>query len=814
MILRNYFKVALRNFTKRKLYSFINAFGLSIAIAFSLLVYVFISDELSFDTFHVNRDRIYRIDSKNFDRQAFDLGSKNPYYYQAILPNRLPIDLQDQPGDWEYITLIKSVGQRPILHKDKSANQKITFTDSNFFDMFSFTLIAGSVHKLMQDPTDAVITQEIATSFFGDEDPIGKTIFLDFDQVTVSGFTVKAVVECPQNSSIQFEVLLPLESYEPFQQKAWNVYAYPTFVQLRKNVTPETFKVKLDTLINRNKKEWFQQVRKENNLPADFAVSEIILTKLTDVHFETKTRWSNASDPQYSWTLGGIAFLILCIASINYISFALTLSVSRRKEIGIRKTIGATGMQIFQQFNIESVTLSVFAALLGIGLAIVSLPLFNELTQKVIPLSSVDFMLGSSFLILMVFFIAFLAGSYPALIVSRVKPVLALKPAATGFKVGFARPLVIVQFTMSAFLMISALIMYRQMKFITTKNLGYDSQHVISVPTNAGWNDNSDKAITRFRSKTQNNPHIIAVSGMNSSFNQGYNSMSLEHEGLEKQVYFYRADYKYLSLFDIQLLAGRNFNEGEGANLTSVIVNEAMVKAFEWSDPLTETVAIAGTDGPRAMVIGVVKDFHFRSLEEEILPVVITADPIVPAFGGGFMGSLLIKLNAHDIPAAIHSAEQEWKSLYPDKPFDYTFVDEDVALQYKSYTRWMKITATATVLAIVIACLGLFGLSGINALGRTKEIGIRKILGADFKSIFITLNKPFIVLAIVAFILAIPASWYAMNVWLNNFVYRITIGWEIFAISIFSGVIVALISVSYHGIKSAHSNPAETLKYE
>lgn len=810
MILTNYLKSAVRNFTRRKLYTFINTIGLSVAIAFCLHVYLFVNDELSFDQFHVNKDRIYRLNLKTLDKGKWDRGEDDPFYYSAYLPNALSEALVKEVPEVEAVSLLKEGGERIIRYNDNILMQDIVFTDSSFFDMFSFEVISGSDYRLFQQPSDAAITEATAKKFFGNENPIGKEIYLDFEYATTSAFTIKAVVSAPSNSSIQFELLLPIQSYQPFIRKSWNSNSYPTFVQLREGADPEIFTAKANSILKHNRRKWIERVEADNNLPENISAVSFTLTQLPAIHFDKKVSWSNVSDLQYSWILASIALLIIVIASINYISFALTLSTSRRKEVGIRKTIGATQKQIFIQFTIESLSMTFFAGIIGMGLASSFLPLFNEITQKDIAIPNESYPYIALFLISLILITGLLSGSYPASFLSRIQPALALKSSHSKLKLNFVKPLVVLQFILSAFLMISAVIMYRQMNFITTKDLGYKNENIIALPTHIGWSEESDKVVEQFRNKLKGIPSVLDVSGVDASFNQGYASMSFQNDDHQNQVYIYRVDTNYLSLFDIQLIQGRGFRQDFASDSNAIIVNEAMVKAYGWTDPLNET--LSGSNNPKddLKVIGVVKDYHFLSLEEEIKPLFLIASPT----SGRYLTTLLIKLDGNDIPMSLASVEREWKSQYPEKPFNYSFVDVDVARQYEAYNRWMRIMGIATVFAILIACLGLLGLAGINALSRTKEIGIRKVLGADLMSIFILLNKPFVFLALIAFLIATPISIYIMEKWMSNFKYHISLSWEIFVFSIVSGLLIVIAAVSYHGIKAANSNPVDSLRNE
>jgi putative ABC transport system permease protein len=376
---------------------------------------------------------------------------------------------------------------------------------------------------------------------------------------------------------------------------------------------------------------------------------------------------------------------------------------------------------------------------------------------------------------------------------------------------GFTKPLVVIQFALSAFLIMSSVIMYRQMKFITTKDLGYSKEQILVVPTQTGDNAEADKTIERFRTRVQQEPAIVSVAGTGLSFNQGYSHWGYKIKDEQKSAYVYGVDPYYLSTLDATLVQGRNFDVRIAADSNAVIVNEALVRDMKWTDPLNEYLNYREDSvGVGAKVIGVVKDYHFLSLEKNIEPMFLSMNKK----DVGYLTTMLIKITRGEIPDKIEKIRKTWKELAPDRPFEYTFLDEDVAKQYKSYERWMGIMSLSTGFAILISCLGLFGLSGINALNRTKEMGIRKVMGAEVKNIFILLNRQFIWLATIAFAMAAPLSWYVMGKWLKDFQFKITIGWELFALSMAAGLAVALVTVSYHALKTAWLNPAETLKNE
>lgn len=547
-------------------------------------------------------------------------------------------------------------------------------------------------------------------------------------------------------------------------------------------------------------------------IPAEATMMEYQYTSLSDLHLKTEIDWDKVSDPKYSMILGGIALLILLIACINYISLALTTSASRRTEVGIRKVVGAQRSQLMYQFGFESLMLALISMCIGIGLVILFLPAFNQFTNKGIELTSVNLLQMIAVSTLLMIVVGVIAGSYPSIFLSRFKPALVLKGGFTSrLQAGFTKPLVVVQFALSAFLIISSVIMYRQLNYITTKDLGYSKEQIMVIPTHTGWNIEANRTVQRFRERAQQEPLIESVAGTSSSFNQGYSRYGYKIKEEQKSAYVYAADPYYIPTMEIELVQGRNFDMAIASDSSGVIVNESLVRDMKWTDPLNEHLNWREDSvGLGSPVIGVVKDYHFLSLERNFEPMFLSMDKT----NVGYLTTMMVKVSSSDLPASVEKVKSIWKELNPNKPFDYSFLDQDVAKQYASYQRWMNIMGLATGFAILISCLGLFGLSGINAVNRTKEIGIRKVMGAELSNIFVLLNRQYIGLSLMAYAVAIPFSWYVMNLWLSDFQFKITMGWELFLISVLAGLSIALLTVSYHAIKAAFINPAETLKYE
>ena len=788
VMIGNYFKVASRNILKHKMYSFINAFGLSIGIAFCILIYLFIRDEKSFDQFHANKNQIYRMEAKR--------NPKNPSRRDAALQLGLRNALKDEMPQIKYATRFNNGRTVVLQYRDKIFSEEIAYVDGDFFKMFSFKLLAGNAEKLFENRLEVVITPEIAEKYFGKEDAMGKTISIDDGGERL--FTVAGIIEAPPaNSSFDFEILLPEESIPGYEKQMadWRAFGTPCFVQLLDNTDAAQFRASLGKVA-----------------PKYMGNIELVFTPLTEMHLMKSVEWHKVSDPQYAYILGGLALLILVMACINYISLALTTSASRRKEVGVRKVTGAGRKQLMYQFGFESLLLACISMFIGIMLVFLFLPSFNQFTGKGIVIAWKDWAEVLSIGFAVTFVVGLLAGSYPSVFLSRFQPALVLKGHFTSqLQASFTKPLVVLQFFLSASLIICSVIMYRQMKFVATKDLGYNKDQTLVIQTQTGWRDKeADKIVERFKTRAQGESGIVSVAGTGSSFNQGVGRFWYKIKDEEKAAYVYAVDPDYLSTLGIQLAQGRNFDANIFSDSSAVIVNEALVKDLKWTDPLNEHLNWReDTVGLGSKVIGVVKDYHFLSLEQNIEPLFLTMDKFF-----GYHTKMLVHVEAGNVPASLDKVRGMWKELFPDKPFDFTFLDQDVAKQYESYERWMSITGLATGFAILISCMGLFGLAGINAVNRTKEIGIRKVLGAGMSSIFILLNKQYVWLSLIAFVLAVPLSWYVMSKWLAGFKFSITISWELFALSTLAGLVIALATVSYHAFKTALVNPAETLKYE
>jgi putative ABC transport system permease protein len=739
---------------------------------------------------------------------AFKNGEKQPFGETVDMTSKLGEVVREELPEVRHMTRYEASVHGLFNYREKVFSETFTGVDSGFFKMFSFKLLAGDPANIFKNKTDLVITPAIAEKYFGQEDPMGKIVTIDLNGE--KSYVIAGVIEAPpSNSSLSFEILIPLENV-PWYQSSWDNRSYPTFVQVHAGTNVNSLRGNINKLNQKYTGEASREFREREKIPEEYQFDELFFSSLTDIHLNTKIKWEKSSDPKYSYILGGISVLILIIACINYTSLVLTSSASRKTEVGIRKVSGAVQGQLVIQFMIESIVLAVISLIIGLLLLVLFLPAFNSFTNKGILLSSANWIQFLALGLLLVFLIGLIAGSYPALYLSGLKPAVILKGGVVvKLKTWIAKPLLVVQFALSAFLIMSSVVMYQQMKFITTKDLGYNQHQVVSIPIQLARDSSSSRFVETFRSSVSNDPSIKSIAGSSIPFTYGTLTLGFKHDGEAKKTSAFIVDPEYIPALEIQLVEGRNFSTLNPADIDAIIVNEALVKEMKWTDPLNEHLNWHFQEGLGSNVIGVVKDHHYLSLERPIEPMLLTMDK---TFGG--YQYILAKISPNDIPASLNRLEKVYKSLAPDKPFEYSFLDENVAQQYQSYERWMSIMGLTTGFAILISCLGLFGLSGTNVVNRTKEICIRKILGSKVSDIFVMLNKQFFWLSVVAFVLATIPAWYIMNKWLESFQFKIQISWVSFGLSMGAGLLVVFITVGYHTIKAIRMNPAETLKHE
>ena len=806
----NYLKIALRNLLRQKLYAFINICGLALGVACCLLILLFVEHEWSFDKFHAQANRIYR--TIIVEHQA-DGGVEQ----QAYQPLPLGSTLQAEYPEIEQ-TIRIFTGGGAVSYGNKHFSEGFIFTDPTLFEVFDFQTLQGDPAKALADPNSAVITRRIAEKYFGSEDPMGKQLITKNWRGQVDVIVAGVVENPPDNSSIQFDFAMHITKFPQYERNLtrWTNFNGSVYVLLKEGVESKTLESKFAPFVTK----YWGDMRKRNQERGLMAKSDdalqLRLQPMTAMHLDTSVGSSRepVSNPMYAVILAGIAILVLAIACINFITLTLGRSTSRAREVGMRKVLGAFRLQLVRQFGGEALLLSALAFVLGVMLAELFLPVFKQFTQKELSLQQLSGGWALLAMLGLLPLIGLLAGGYPAAFISRFQPTTVLKGSLKlRQKSFFTRTLVVFQFGLAIFLIVCAIFISRQQQFIASRNLGYNPEHVIAINSFGGASRDGGQKMLRLREALNAYPQqVLSVSGTSAAFNKGWDLNGFTHEGVERTASFFGVDYDYLDMLGIKLIAGRNFSrELQSDLMNSVIVNEALVQELGWQEPVLGRRLSGWNDekipgGP--VVIGVVKDYHFLSLHRRIQPAVLLMDP---DFG---INDILVRVSATNIPATIKLVEEKWHTVAPHTPFDFTFVNEDIQRQYETDLRWQKIISYSTVFAVLLACLGLFGLSTLAATSRTKEIGIRKVLGASVPRVVKLLSREFALLVLLANLIAWPFAYIVMSKVLQNYAYRIDLSWWVFALAGGFALFIALATVSTQAIKAALANPVEALRYE
>jgi len=804
-MLKNYLKIAFRNLRKQKVYAFINVVGLAVGIAFCALIFLYVRDELTFDRFHEKADRIVRV---TLQEKAPDGSVESEWTWQ---PMPLAAALQADLPEVEHTVRLFDQPHF-IRYGDKTFEESTVFADPAIFDVFSFPLRRGDPATALSDLNSIVLSDQAARKYFGDEDPMGRTMSIRlgdaYQDVVVTGI-VEAI---PHSASVRFDYLLPFaklsDAYEWIRSRTerWNASSFYVYALLRDNTTRADVQAKMPAFRAKYYPDEETRMRDEGRWTGEGAPRAYRLQPLAEIHLNPAVigGLTPASDPLYSYILAGIALAILLIACINFTTLAIGRSASRAREIGVRKVVGAYRRHLMLQFWGEALLMSVLGLCAGIALAELALPTFNALAAKQLRLDYYDDGSTLAALVGLMLLTGLVAGSYPALVLSGTRPIDTLKnKLRLGGSNLLTRSLVVVQFALSVFLIVGTLVMIQQLDYIQAKNLGFDQEHVVVIPTQQMP---GEVLTARFRTELGNRADVVGLTGMSNAFTKGYSVEGWDYKGEEKRAYTYRVTSNFIDVMGINLVAGRTFDPNLPTDSTqAVLVNEALVRDFGWTDPVGQVL-----EGFYASptVVGVIEDVNFASLHEAVEPMVLTMDP---DWG---LGHLLVRVAPGDVSATLGLLAATWQRIAPDVPFQYSFLDEDLNRLYQSEQRWSRIVGYAAGFAILIACLGLFGLAALTVTGRTKEIGIRKVLGASVRSVTLLLSKDFARLVVIGLVVAAPVAYFVMNRWLDGFAYRIEMSGWTFLIAGLTALGIALFTVSYQAVKAALADPVESLRYE
>jgi putative ABC transport system permease protein len=795
-MLKNYFTIAIRNLWKQKGYSFINVAGLSIGIAAAILISLYASNELTYESFHKNADDLYLV----YKERITPAGSQDTYDTWVPLKNEL---------EETYPNVIRAArtftGNVWVEAGGKHFQETVVYTDAELFEMFTFPLIKGNNERPFPSLQSIVISQDIAHKYFGNEDPIDRVLRLAYAR----DYVVSGVLEkIPQNSSIQIDMAVQLESASAYEnvKDNWSTSFLNTYIQLREENAASELVAQFPAFIA---KIWNEEVASRTNFK---------LLPVTEMY----NRF-NDSD-KYAYILLGIAFAIMVIACINFMNMATARSLERAREVGMRKALGGQRSQLVIQFLGESVLVSVIALLAGIAMTETLLPAFNNLYSLELSLTTFNNAGMLAGLIGLGVFIGMAAGSYPALYLSKfsasevLRGQISNKPGGLNLR----RVLVSTQFAVTIVIIIGTLIMYKQVQFMKHADLGLQKENVIAIERNARDFENSEDATIRLRSYKEEilkhrNVIAVASSGMLPGDQFSFDSFTfVRPEGLTSEsplrMRFTLMDSHFFDLFEIVFLEGRNFlPDSESDRNESVVINRAARDDFGWESAVGKPIRL-GSDGSQVRtVIGVVENYHYQSLENEVAPVLHFYRPSEHS-AHNFIS---VKVAPGQLNTTLQDLEASWNEIVAAAmPINYSFVDERFDRLYRTQDRLITVTGAFSVFAILIASLGLLALSSLMITQRTKEIGIRKVLGATVTNILTLLSKDFLKLVVIGFVIAIPIAWYAMNRWLEDFAYRIEIGPDVFVLAGLAALLIALITVTMQAIRAAVANPVEALRYE
>lgn len=794
IMLKNYLKISVRSIVKQKGLSFINIFSLSVGIAFCALIFLFVRDELTFDQFHEKKDRLFLVESIWFDPDGSESGSasNNPAPLGPALLEEIPeVESYVRTRDMEHF--VRSHGE--------AIEETVLYADPQILSVFSFPLLEGDTDAALDERHAVVISEKAAQKYFGAESAYGKILQVRLDDV-FEDFVVTGVAEnVPGNSTIQFDILLPFdrifeaERWKRFPdiRDSWRFIAIQNYVLLGESASIASARAKMPDFALRH-------YPPEDGDEA-YVTRSYRLRPVTEVHMAL---WSEAS---YSYILSGIAFGILFIACINFMTLAIGRSSARSREVGIRKVVGAHRRQLMWQFWGESLMMSIVALVIATLLAELFLPVFNGLTGKELSFEYARDWTTIAGLAAIVVLAGLMGGSYPAFVISSFKPIDSLSNRLRlGGSNVFTKSLVVVQFALSVFLIIGTLVMHNQLQYAQNLDPGFKKDQVVIIPVSG-----TDPLVVADRFRTMIGSHSLIQDITTTNVTLGNSSTHgtrYDHEGKTHTLNVYKVETNYLDFMGLELVQGRNFDPALVTDSTeSLLVNEALVRDFDMLDPIGQTIP-GYNEESAPVIVGVVKDYNFQSLYKEVGPVVLTMEP------EWTHRYLLVRVSPTNMSNSIELLRSTWADVMPDLPFEFTFLDEHMRSVYEADVRWSNIISYASIFAVIIACLGLLGLSALTVLTRTKEIGIRKVLGATASSISMLLSREFIWLVLAGIVIATPVAYIVMQKWLATFAYRIDLGVGLFVISGIVAVAVALATVSYQSVKAALADPVDSIRAE
>jgi putative ABC transport system permease protein len=802
-MLTNFFKVAIRNILKYKFFSAINILGMTLGLTACLMITLYVVDELSYDKFHAEAGRIYQVGLHG------KLGGQDIRVSNTCPPMAAAL-VAEVPEVEDATRIAGYFGQPTMKYEDKAfSEEEVFFVDSNFFDFFSFRLLEGDPKTALDEPNSMVMTPEIATKYFGNEPALGKLLTVGPDNST---YKVTGIVEkAPSNSHFTYNILFSAESSENLKSNVWLNNFLFTYFTLRHGASIESVASKYDDLVKKyigpELEKFmgltFEQMKEQGGAYGYFS------TKLTDLHLRSTTRdgLEAGGSIMYVYFFGGIGLFILVIACINFMNLATARSAGRAKEVGLRKSLGSLRGQLISQFLSESTIYSFVSVVLAIGACYLLLPYFNLLSGKELGMGAFLTPWFALAIVGLIALVGLVAGSYPAFYLTSFNAVEVLKgKVRAGMRSkGVRSTLVVFQFALSIFLIIFTLVVYQQITFMQEKNLGIDKNNVLVLRSTGRLGNNRET----FRNALAQQTGISKISYSNNAF-PGVNNTTVFKEAGSEQDHImgvYYADYEHMDVMKFELESGRYFSRDFPSDSLAIILNEAAVREFNFADPLAGEILYNdnGDEFKKYKVIGVMKNFNFESFKAEVRPLAILLTNV--------SRNLMIRYEGSPT-AALETVENLWKEHAGNEPFEYEFLDQSFDRLFRAEQRMGTIFSIFSGLAIFVACLGLFALSAFTSEQRTKEIGIRKALGASSMSLSLLLSREFTRLVLIAFVPAAALGWYVADNWLNDFAYRIEISPVLILSSGVAAIVIAWLTVSFQSVKASLANPVDSLRYE
>ncbi|MDB5248990.1 MAG: hypothetical protein JWQ40_3384 [Segetibacter sp.] len=794
-MIKNYLKVAFRKLWSHKAFSLINIIGLAIGMTACFLIYLYVNFELSYDSFHTKADRIYRVVA-DIKTPTEVINAGGPAW--AVAPNA-----KDEFAEVEAFVRIAG-GDNVLVRKGdkKFQEENSAWADSAFFKVFDFELVKGDVNTALKDPFSIVFSETAAKKYFGKTNPIGQTLLITGDALPAK--VTGVMKDIPENSHIKADMVLSMTTITQHFSKGldsqWGNYSAAAYLLLKPGTNSKALEAKFPGFLERRNGT---EMKKIQMYPTLF------LEPLKDVYLRSTRDGNKTGNINNVYIFSIIAVFILLIACINFVNLTTARSAERAKEVGIRKVAGAAKKELVGQFIGESVMLCLIAFVLTILFSWLLMSSFNQLAGKTISPGIFHNMKYITQLFLAAIGIGLLAGIYPAFVLTSFKPIAVLKGRfATGSRgIILRKGLVVAQFTISIALIIATIVVYNQMTYMRNQDLGFSKEQKIIIDSQG---DKGKKAFQEALASLPNVKLTATSSSVPGGGNQGAYS-EIENTKGDLQIAnldLYFVDFDYINLFKIKMVAGRGFSRDFATDTTqAMVLNEAAVKMFGYSSPQQAIGKRFKQWGREGKIIGVTKDFHFRSLQQPIKPLSMRIEP-------ERTNLVSVDVSAANLPATLAAIENKWKSIVPNRPFSYYFLDEFFDKQYRTEERFGKLFLNFAVLAIIISCLGLLGLASYSTIQRTKEIGIRKVLGASVSGIVNLLSKDFLVLVIISFVIAAPVAWYFMHKWLQDFAYHTSLNVWILVLAGFTALAIALLTVSFQAIRAAVSNPVKSLRTE